>query len=470
MSIRESTRYLLSRYGRALSLAWRARAELAPPVLQRAESEFLPAALALRDTPVHPAPRVIGVVIVTLLTAATLWASFGKIDMVATAPGKVAPTGEVKTIQPEDTGVIAAIHVKDGQHVNKGDVLVDMDETDAKADASRSQSDLAATRAELARAKAMLSAIDGHGKPTLKAEDAASSSEAEGQVLEGEYADYLSNLAKMQADITQSQASLRQTGDEVTKLNTILPIERQKEADYGELVVKGFVGRHDYYNEQQAVIQLEQDLATQRDKQQELRAAIDAAQRKRDAYIDDTRKAWLEKMHDDSQKEQEIEQDLAKATQHRRLMHLSAPVAGTVQQLAVHTVGGVATSAQSLMTIVPDGPTLMVQAIIDNQDIGFVREGQPAEIKIETFPFGRYGTVHGTIREVSNDAKQDDKLGLIFTAEVQLARDTMQVDGRTIHLTPGMAVTTEIKTGRRRIISYLLSPLAEHVSDSFRER
>jgi hemolysin D len=119
---------------------------------------------------------------------------------------------------------------------------------------------------------------------------------------------------------------------------------------------------------------------------------------------------------------------------------------------------------------VPTGSTLLVEAIVDNQDIGFVKEGQAAEIKVETFPFTRYGTLHGSVSQVSNDAKQDDKLGLIFTAEVALPRDTMQIDDRLIKLTPGMAVTTEIKTGRRRIISYVLSPLVEHLNESLHER
>lgn len=151
-------------------------------------------------------------------------------------------------------------------------------------------------------------------------------------------------------------------------------------------------------------------------------------------------------------------------------MHLAAPVDGVVQQLAVHTVGGVVTPAQTLLTLVPVGQKLLVEAIVDNQDIGFIKEGQAAEIKVETFPFTRYGTLHGTIVEVSNDAKQDDKLGLIFTAEVSLPQDTMRIDDRLIHLTPGMAVTAEIKTGRRRLISYLLSPLIQHVNESMHER
>lgn len=150
--------------------------------------------------------------------------------------------------------------------------------------------------------------------------------------------------------------------------------------------------------------------------------------------------------------------------------HLTAPESGIVQQLAVHTVGGVVTPAQTLMTVVPEHKKLLVKAIINNQDIGFIKVGQRAEIKVEAFPFTRYGTLEGTVVQVSNDAEQDDKLGLIFTAQVALPQDRMHIDDRWIDLTPDMALTAEIKIGKRRLISYLLSPLVQHASNSFHER
>jgi hemolysin D len=473
MSLKPPLRELFRTYAEGFATTWSMRRELDTVPRLRHESEFLPAALALRDTPVHPAPRVATAVIITLLIGAIAWACFGKVDVVATAPGKIVPSGDVKTIQSQDTAVVTVIHVKDGQKVTRGEPLIDLDATDALTEATRAQSDLVATRYEVERAQAMLSAIDRHHPPSLDANPAHGAQpqqESEQHILDGEYADYASNVGKMLADIAQSRASLHETDDEIHKLSTTLPIEQQKEKDYAELVAKGFVGRHDYYNEQQAVIQIEQDLAAQRDRHVEIMATLDASIKKREAYVADVRRTWLEKIHDDEQKINGLEQDLAKASQHRRLMYLTAPVDGTVQQLAVHTVGGVVTPAQVLMTLVPASPSLMVESIVDNQDIGFIKDGQRAEIKVETFPFTQYGTLHGTVMQVSNDAKQDDKLGLIFTAEVALPRDTMQIDERVIKLTPGMAVTTEIKTGRRRIISYLLSPLIEHVNESLHER
>jgi hemolysin D len=473
MTARRTFRDLCRRYAQVFHASWRIRHQLETVRRLRYESEFLPATLALRDTPVHPAPRVAMSAILGLLVIAISWACLGSVDVVATAPGKIIPSGDVKSIQSQSTAVVTAIHVKNGQRVTRGEALIDLDATDATADAAHTQSDLFATRDEIARAQAMLEAIDHHHLPTWPADPSlgtAVTQRAEMNVLDGEYANYVSNLRKMQADVAQSVASLHETEEEIRKLEGLLPIEQRKEEDYAELIAKGYVGKHEYYDEQQSVIQIQEDLAAQKAKRMETLAAQESASHKRDAYVDDARRTWLEKIHDDKQKVAGMVQDLVKANEQRRLMHLTAPVDGTVQQLAVHTVGGVVTPAQTMLTLVPDHQTLLVEAIVDNQDIGFIKDGQHAEIKVETFPFARYGTLHGTVVQVSNDAKQDDKLGLIFTAEVALSQDTMQIDDRRIRLTPGMAVTAEIKTGRRRIISYLMSPLVQNVSESLHER
>lgn len=464
---------LRDRYLHVWRASWSGRRALDTVPRRRHENEFQPAALALRDTPIHPAPRVAMLTIVGLLVIALAWASFGKIDIVTTAQGKIIPTGDVKIIQSQDTAVVTAIHVADGQQVRKGDPLVDLDATDAQTTAAHAQSDLAATQIEAIRGRAMLQAIDEGHAPSLPPDAGlgASAITAERNVLDGEYADYNSNVREMDADVAQNAATLHEIDAEIQKLAGTLPIEQVKEKDYAVLILRGYVGLHDYYNEQQAVITMQQDLNAQRAKRRETEAMLDASHRKREAYVAQTRRTWLEKIHDDDAKAAGLDQDLAKAQQHGRLMRLLAPVDGTVQQLAIHTVGGVVTPAQTLLTVVPTQGALMVEATIDNQDIGFIKNGQIAEVKVETFPFTRYGTLQGTVMQVSNDAKQDDnKKHWIFTAQLALSQSTMHIEGREIRLTPGMEVTVEIKTGRRRVIGYLLSPLMQHARESLHER
>lgn len=178
----------------------------------------------------------------------------------------------------------------------------------------------------------------------------------------------------------------------------------------------------------------------------------------------------LDKLHEAEQRVTDLTQELIKAESRGRFMTLTAPVDGVVQQLSVHTVGGVVTPAQPLLVIVPGDNPFEVEAFIQNKHIGFVNAGQEAEVKIETFPFTKYGTIPATIIQVSNDAIQDEKRGLIYAARVALSRATMAVEEKTVNLTSGMAVTVEIKTGKRRLIEYFLSPLLQYENESLRER
>ena len=165
-----------------------------------------------------------------------------------------------------------------------------------------------------------------------------------------------------------------------------------------------------------------------------------------------------------------MEQEQVKADKRLALQRLTAPVAGRVHRLAVHTVGGVVTPAQELMHIVPEQGAVEVEAWVANRDIGFVHEGQPAKIKVETFPFTKYGTIAGTVRTVSSDATPDKTLGLVYEAKVTMQKAVMQVQDKLVNLSPGMAVTVEINMGQRRLIEFLLSPLLKYKEESMTER
>ncbi|MBI6650394.1 HlyD family type I secretion periplasmic adaptor subunit [Pseudomonas veronii] len=165
-----------------------------------------------------------------------------------------------------------------------------------------------------------------------------------------------------------------------------------------------------------------------------------------------------------------LDQELTKARYEQSLTELRAPVAGTVQQLAVHTLGGVVTPAQPLLTLVPSDQHVEVEALLENKDVGFVHAGQPVSVKVETFNFTKYGTVAGEVVSVSQDAIKDEKRGQVYNAKVRLARSQLLIDGRSVALAPGMAVTVEIKTDQRRVIDYFLSPLEQHLQESLGER
>ncbi|MEX6313361.1 HlyD family type I secretion periplasmic adaptor subunit [Providencia manganoxydans] len=164
------------------------------------------------------------------------------------------------------------------------------------------------------------------------------------------------------------------------------------------------------------------------------------------------------------------EQELAKNQEREQLEIIRSPVDGTIQQLATYTLGAVLQPAQQLMVIVPSNDVQLAEVKILNKDIGFIREGQSATVKIDAFPYTRYGTIEGEVLSISRDSTQDEQLGLVFLGQISLNKKSLLVEGNTIELTPGLSVTTEIKTEKRRVIDYLLSPIQEYTSTAMREK
>lgn len=463
---------LIARYAAIFRHVWKERQSLDPHPRLPHEAEFLPAALELQETPVSPAPRITMWLLIAFAVIAVLWAVFGHIDVVATAAGKIVPNDRTKVIQPIETATVKAIHVTDGQAVKAGEVLIELDTTKTAADTTRIANDFLSAVLQAERAKAMLAAIVSGRSPILNPVQGAGAERLlqEQRVLEGQYGDFQAKLARIDAENTRREAELASTREVVTKLTRTAPIARRRAQDFKELVDKNFVSEHGYLDKLQTRIEQEADLATQRSRLKELAAALQEGRQQRMALIAETKRQALESLNEAEQKSTTYGQELIKADSHGKLMTLTAPVDGTVQQLAVHTVGGVVTPAQQLMMIVPKDNPIEVEAYVENKDIGFVNPGQEAVVKIETFPFTKYGTIEAKVTHLSNDAVNDEKRGLIFPARVSLERTTIQVENKSVNLSPGMAVTVEVKTAQRRVIEYFLSPLLQYKDESLRER
>ncbi|MCT8345103.1 HlyD family type I secretion periplasmic adaptor subunit [Photorhabdus kleinii] len=405
---------------------------------------------------------------------ALLWAYIGKIEVVAIAPGKVVPNGKTKLIQSSETAVVRAIHVNDGQTVKVGELLVELDPTAANADVSRIQSELLAARIDSARSAAMLDAINQQQSPASLVGTIANANPEQvlsaQRWLQGQYQEYRSNLELVDAEILQRSAEIQSAQSQVASLQKTLPIATRLAEDYQRLLTKQYVSRHAYLEKEQTRLDLQRQLSVQQASVLQHTAARDEARRRREAVVAQNRRAMLDLQQEANKKAATLVQELAKARYHETLTSLKAPVAGTVQQLAIHTVGGVVTPAQPLMVIVPADQPVEVEAMLENKDVGFVHVGQPVTVKVETFTFTKYGTVDGEVLNVSNDAIEDEKRGLIYSSRIRLKSDHVLVNGQRVALSPGMSITAEIKTDQRRVIDYFLSPLQQHLDESLRER
>lgn len=473
---------LLARYRAIFAAAWEARHELAGPRRLADEAAFLPAALSLQETPVHPAPRRVAWLLIALFTTAVAWSILGRVEIVAVAPGRVVVSERTKVIQPLERSVVKRVLVRDGERVAAGQPLVELDATVAEADMRTVDEQLKASQSDALRARALLRALE-HGaqlaplqpvQAALAAQLPAHWQDADKRAvaaqLEAEWTDIRAQLAKSSAEIRRRQAEIDTVREMVAKLEATVPMARKRERDFQALAAQGFVASHAGQDRTRERIELERDLATQRARLAETQAGLAEGENTRAAYLAETRRSLYEREAQADLRWQAALQEQAKVRQREKLTTLTAPVDGVVQQLAVHTPGGVVTEAQVLMVVVPKAAEMTAEVTLENKDIGFVRPGQQVAIKLDTFPYTRYGTVSGEVLRVTADAVTDEQRGAIFPVTVALGQKQIDVDGRMVALAPGMNLVAEIKTGQRRVIEFLLSPIQKAGSESLRER
>src|ERR1044072_4033007 len=383
---------LLRRYGAVLRAAWSIRHQLDTPPRLSHERAFLPANLELVETPVHPAPRWSMRIIVILVILIVLIAVFGQLDIVAVAKGKLLPDERAKVIQPAITGVVGRILVQDGHPVHAGQLLMELDPTQAAADSDKARASRidAALAAERARAL-LVTQSAGHPSVMATVDAASPAQQQEAQhFADGLYREYQDKLNSAQAELLKREAELDETRHEIARLAATAPLARQQANQYPSLAADKYVAQTDYLDKEQAALEKENELAAQQSHAHELLDGIAEQRPDIASTTSQIRSTQLDPLDKATQQLEQSRNDETKADTRQKLMSLTSPVDGAVQQLAIHTVGGVATAAQSLMEIVPDD-AVEVEANIENKDIGFVKAGQDATVKIEAFPYTRYG-------------------------------------------------------------------------------
>lgn len=464
----------------------------------RSDQEFLPAALSILETPASPVRIGLLWAICLLMGFAILFGFFGRIDILAVAQGKIQPTGRVKTIQPLETGRVVAIHVENGQHVAAGEVLVELDPAEAVADEQASMSALAAYKAERLRRRAAIaeaeSLLNRETPKVVWPEDIPPAiREREQRVLDGDLRQLRVSAQSYDTQIAQKKNEERRLENTIAAEETLIATLQQRVAMRKALLARGSTPKAAVLDALETLQAQETQLATQKGQLLEARTGQEVLAHERQKTIDTFIADNSQKLSEAERQIDDFEQKFAKAHVKTDHMRLVSPIAGTVLGLSVTTKNQVLTTSEELMRIVPDDTGLEIEAYLENKDIGFVAPGQAAIVKIESFPFTRFGTLDATVTRVAHDAipqpdaqaaegnslkppKSDYFAGaqrvqnLYFPATLRAQKASMSVDGAEIPLSPGMAVTVEIKTGKRRILEYLFSPLVETASRAMRER
>ncbi len=441
---KEALTELVERYRANFSHHWEHRHEFKEKLLTAHEAEFLPAALSLQEKPVSPAARFFAKVIMALVVVLLVWSIFGKVDIVVNATGKIIPSGNSKSVASVDVAKVLALHVREGQQVKAGDVLIDLDSSTSDAERDKAVGDYTMSVLQKESAHALINAVDKGMPPQLPPIHDVPAAQwlAEKQHLEAQYSDFTAKLKRLDGEIAHYAEELK--------------LATKRASDYKELSLNHDVSEHAWMEKEQARITLAGQIVD--------------GNNQRAAMITEATRTAHEQLLSGSKSAAASQQDALKANSFSKMKKLTSSVDGTVQQLNAHTVGGVVAAATPIMLIVPHGAQVEIEAFLENKDVGFVIEGQSVAIKIDAYDFTKYGTIAGKVIHVSRDAVADEKKGLLYSTRIMLEKSTIDVGGKKMNLSPGMSVNVEIRTGERRIIEYILSPLVRHKRESLNER
>jgi HlyD family secretion protein len=444
-------------------------------------ADFSPPLLRIQEKPPAPLAGWLLRMLVALVAGVFLWAAFGPLDIVAVADGKLVPTGYLKIVQPAEQGIVRQILVREGEKVSEGQVLIRMDSVLSQADVKAVQAEYQSKRLALRRIDAQLS---GSSLVREKGDPA----ELYAQLV----AQYAANVRAYENALDQEKSLLDKAKNDLeaahqtkAKLEQVLPHYVEQERAFEKLAKDGFAGRIMYTDKQRERIEKEQDLRTQEFIIRSNLALIEQSEKKILQIGADYRRQLQTERVDIAAQFEKARQELAKHEHRHQLLELRAPQAGTVKDLATHTAGTVTMPGTILMTLVPKSEQLLAEVWVSNQDVGFVRVGQPVKIKLAPFQFTKYGMVDGSVRQVSADATEapsantrsdaltgrDRPMGpLTYRALVELKSQELESDGVRYPLHSGMQAVAEINLGTRTVLEYVLSPVRKAFHEAGRER
>ncbi len=452
-------------------------------------AEFSPPLIRLQDSPPSPLGRRILYVLLGLLAGLLLWAVLGRLDIVAVAEGKLVPHSYVKIVQPAEAGIVREILVREGQAVRAGEVLMRMDAQLSEADRRALEADFWRKSLTLARIDAELGPSTGSGRTEFKAALMTDSGAPAGLVREIE-AQYRANRAALEAALAEERTKLEKARRELAaaqqvkaKLAETLPHYRAQDAAFEKLSKDGFAGPLMASDKKRERIEKEQEFATQEHVIESARASIAQSEKRLAQIAADARRQLFAERNEVQGLVDKLEQERAKQAHREGLLELKASQAGVVKDIATHTAGTVVQPGTVLLTLVPQDDILRAEVWVSNQDIGFVRAGQPVKVKLAAFPFQKYGMVEGTVEHVSADAsdpstssgqavvdKSAKPAPLTYRALVALKAMQIGEGSERLAFAAGMQATAEILLGRRSVLDYLLSPVQRAWHEAGRER
>lgn len=424
--------------------------------------EFKPLLIEIEDKPLNPLGRIILYLVLAIVVFATAWLILAKVDVVVSAQGKVIPSGEIKILKPLESGVVSKIFVKESDKVKKGDILIQIDPTVTDASLSSKQDDLAVINSDIALLEALINESN-LSKDELNKLNFSQLSlyNSQKQILVSTYESNKAKLNSAKLDIKASES-------EVNRLSLLL--NKEEEAKVRLQKVLDLIAKKEYEEVSKNIINLKEqkDIALYRLKE---------SNKKLEEIIEENQKAikiikssWIETSLSKEKEKRELSAQINAILFSNKTQQIKSPVDGFVGKLLIHTEGGVVSPNDNLISIVPSDAPLIIKANVLNKDIGFLKLGQEVAVKIDTFSFQKYGLLYGNIIEISKDAIEDEKLGLIYEIKIKPKSLDIKVEGETKQLEIGMSVIAEVKTGKRRVIELFIYPIIKYMDEGLSVR
>ncbi|MBZ9886308.1 HlyD family type I secretion periplasmic adaptor subunit [Mesorhizobium sp. CA10] len=465
---------------------------------RRSDQEFLAPALEILETPPSPVRLAFIVIVCAFVAVALIWAYFGRIDIIASAQGKFEPTGKVKIIQPLETGRVKALPPPDGTHVRQGDILLELDAAEELADEAGFRRALASYLAEATRRRAAIGAARQRSfspAPSIAWEDDVPDllRIREQNILNSDLGQLTSNLDSLGAQRQQKLTEEQQFAQTIETQKSLISTLQDRVTMRSTAAAADADTKSNVIDATETLKYQVTQLAIQKGQMADAEAGAEVVEREIAKTIEEFITDNTQKLGDAERQIDDLTQKLAKATAERERKTIVSPISGTVEESVITNIGQVVTVGQEVMRIVPDDSKLELRVYVLNTDIGFVKVGQQSVVKVQSFPFTRYGTINATVTNVATDAIPEPDAAqlegnpaaqisnatfagaertqnLVFPVTLTPDKTVVSADGHDVQLTPGMAATVEIRTDSRRILEYVFSPMVEVTSEAFKER
>ena len=427
--------------------------------------EFTPLLVEIEERPTSPLGRSLLYTILAFITIGLLWLFLAKIDVVVSARGKVVPDGEIKTLQPVETGVISSILIHEGQHVTKGQLLMEIDPSVTESDLESKQQNLALLQLETDRLNALINDRPFIPNPACKESAAISAQQLMYLSTKSAY-DQQRHVIEQQ--LHQNDEAIQAAKSDKSRLKQLLASAREREARLKEVL--DIIARRDYDDAQNQRIEYQEQLAMKEHVIAQSNAKTNELRQQLRLITQEYRNKLLTELTQKSKEATSLSTEVESIAFRHAKQQITAPVDGYIGKLLVHTVGGVVTPAEKLVTLIPKDVPLIIKATVQNQDIGFITKSMDVAVKIDTFDFQKYGLINGTVKHIADDAIEDEKLGPVYEIAITPTNTSLTVEGKILPITAGMSVTAELKVGKRRVIEFFIYPMIKYLDEGLSVR